>query len=779
MIGLFLMKRLLFIFCILGIVSNSFSQNNLLFKGYFSYNQINAVSQSSNNVVFAAENALFSKNLSTNEITTLNTIDGLSGEEISSIYFSSAFNKTIIGYKNGLVIVVNQNDKSIVKAPGIVQKQIPDNVKKINSFFENNGIIYASCQFGIVQFNLNNNQFGDTYFLGASTNDYQEVLQTTVFNGSIYAVTRNNGIKKGDLSNPNLNDFSQWQVFDNSSWNAIATLNNQLVASNTNNSLYKFTANISSVFNIQTNTTRDFRVVDNKLIVTNESKVAAFDNLFIPILQIDKTAITAIGPTFTCATLVDKTLYIGTLEDGAFTTNINNPTVFDNITPNSPLRNAIFSMKATAGALWTCYGGYSNDYNPYAYNSTQPNNFDNVNKYGISKLSNDLWNNKPYSSLLTATAISAINVNPNNPNEVYFSSYHAGLLKTNDGIPSILYDQTNSPLSKVEDRPDLPDYISVRINGTAFDKNGNLWMTNERTKKGIKVLKADNSWQSISVEPVVSVPRDLSYGNIVIDKNNTKWISTSFEGVIAYNENGNVFKKINATAGNLPTNNVKVVTLDLKNQLWIGTPGGLRIVQNVDSFLSPGQVNATNIVIEEQGIGQELFFGLHIKKIVVDGANKKWIGTADSGIFLVSPNGQQTLQHFTKDNSPLPSNLILDVAIDPKSGEVFIATDKGMISFRGVSTTAADNLDNVYVYPNPMRPEYSDTVKISGLLDKATVKITDIEGSLVYEATSEGGTIEWDTTAFGQYKVASGVYMVFTSSKDGGETKVNKLMIVR
>ena len=122
---------------------------------------------------------------------------------------------------------------------------------------------------------------------------------------------------------------------------------------------------------------------------------------------------------------------------------------------------------------------------------------------------------------------------------------------------------------------------------------------------------------------------------------------------------------------------------------------------------------------------------------------------------------------------------IFDIDIDPKTGEVFIATDKGMVSFKGVSTKGSENLDNVYVYPNPVRPDDTDTVKVSGLLDKSTVKITDIEGSLVYEATSEGGTIEWDTTAFGKYKVASGVYMVFVSSKDGDETKVNKLMIIR
>ena len=102
-----------------------------------------------------------------------------------------------------------------------------------------------------------------------------------------------------------------------------------------------------------------------------------------------------------------------------------------------------------------------------------------------------------------------------------------------------------------------------------------------------------------------------------------------------------------------------------------------------------------------------------------------------------------------------------------------------MISFKGVATGASDSLNNVYVYPNPVRPEFSGTVKIAGLLDRANIKITDIEGNLVHEAISEGGTIEWDTTAFGKYKVASGVYMIFISAEDGVETKVKKVMIIR
>jgi len=127
----------------------------------------------------------------------------------------------------------------------------------------------------------------------------------------------------------------------------------------------------------------------------------------------------------------------------------------------------------------------------------------------------------------------------------------------------------------------------------------------------------------------------------------------------------------------------------------------------------------------------------------------------------------------------LPSNAINEIKINSTTGEVFIATNKGLISFGGIATEANEDLSNVYVYPNPVRPTYSGTVKVAGLLDKANIKITDIEGNLVYETTSEGGTIEWDTTAFGKYKVSSGVYMIFISAQDGGETKVKKVMIIR
>ncbi|WP_431243303.1 T9SS type A sorting domain-containing protein [Flavobacterium sp. P21] len=352
-------------------------------------------------------------------------------------------------------------------------------------------------------------------------------------------------------------------------------------------------------------------------------------------------------------------------------------------------------------------------------------------------------------------------------------------MRIEDNIPNFLYNEKNSGLESIT--TEGPNYIDVRINATAFDKTGNLWVTNSRIKNGLKVLKTNGQWGSYAMTSILDDAQASSYGAILVDRNNVKWIATNRDGVVGFNETNNTFKKMTfgADAGNLPIADVRSLAIDTKNQLWIGTTKGLRVLSNVGNFQNDSQLKANPIIIMEDNLAQELLYEQFITTIAVDGANNKWIGTSDSGVFMVSPNGQETKYHFTNSNSPLPSNAINDIKINSTTGEVFIATNKGMISFGGIATEANEDLNNVYVYPNPVRPTYSGTVKVAGLLDKANIKITDIEGNLVYEATSEGGTIEWDTTAFGKYKVSSGVYMIFISAQDGSETKVKKVMVIR
>ncbi|HQZ23684.1 MAG TPA: T9SS type A sorting domain-containing protein [Flavobacterium sp.] len=741
-----------------------FAQNTMLWQGYFSYNDIRDVSQSATTIFAASENALFSKNSSTNQIKTTNTIDGLSGQTIVSLYYSPTSNKTLVGYENGLMTVINEADGSMLNVVDIINKQLPANIKKINHFMEYNGIVYVSCDFGIVQFNLATMLFGDTYFIGNNGAEIS-VSQTAVFDGFIYASTID-GIRKADIANKNLIDFNQWTQIATGSWSSIETFDTELIAINATGNIHKYNSGSNSFTSYLQlpQAAVDMRTSENYLLITTLNSVYIYNKQMILVRQINSSQIIETTVSFTCATTIEDKIYIGTKENGIYTTTISVSSAFENTMPSGPSRNNIFALQTTATSLWAVYGDYDLFYNPYPKDS-----------YGISKFSEKGWLNIPYQQVLGAKSLIRVGINPSNENEVYIGSYDAGMLKIENDIPSVLYNPTNSAIEAIANTND------VWINGLVFDKSGNLWMNNSQVDNAIKVLKTDGTWQSFSTQSIIGNPKNTTYGRMSIDKNGTKWTGTINNGLVGFNEKGNVFKKITvgADTGNLPNEDVRVAAVDNNNQLWIGTSKGLRVLSNVTSFLTEDKLTTKPIIILEDNLAQELMYEQFITDIVVDGANNKWIGTTDSGVFLVSPNGQETKYHFTITNSPLPSNSINDIEINNITGEVFIATTKGMISFKGTATSANEDLNNVYVYPNPVRPDFEGTVKIAGLLNKATVKITDIEGNLVYETTSEGGTIEWDTTAFGKHKVASGVYMIFVSASDGIETKVKKVMIIR
>ena len=755
------------------IIPISFGQKNQPWKGYFSYNDIKDISQSPTKFFAASENALFSQDLNSNELKTTNTVDGLSGQSISCIYYSPTFNKTLIGYENGLLIVLNEADGKIKKVVDIINKQLPPNLKKINHFTEHEGIAYLSCDFGIVQFNLSTLLFGDTYFIGNNGGEIR-VNQTAVFNGFIYASCDFNGIRKANLTSENLINFSEWIEINSGSWNGIAQVGTEIVAMNANGNLNRYNGTNFQPFIQFPQPSIDLRSNENQLAITFTNKISFYNAQLASVFNITDSQLQQnILPRFTCATIIGTKAYIGTSENGVITTQITGTTNFEYLLPDGPLRNSAFAINASTENLWVVFGGYDSDYNPYAYDD-----FGGPALYGISKLGDKKWLNIPPSEVLGAKALSHIAIDPNNKSEVYISSNFSGLLKLENDIPTTLFTPANTSPNGLDNIEIANNPNDIRVNNLAFDKTGNLWLTNDLVTKALKVFNTNGQWQSVSFESIL--PELTSYGGIEIDKNNTKWVA-SRKGVIGYNENGGIFKVITegADQGNLPSPDVRTIAIDNRNQLWIGTNKGLRILSSIDRYNSEGQLTANPIIILEDEVAQELLFQQFITSIAVDGANNKWIGTANSGVFQFSSDGQQTLQRFTIDNSPLPSNTINDIDINPITGEVFFATPQGIVVYKGISTDGSENLKNVIVYPNPVRPGYSGTVKITGLLDKANIKITDISGNLVHEVISEGVTIEWDTTAFGKYKVASGVYMIFISADDGVETTVKKVMIVR
>lgn len=777
----FAMKKHLLIF--LFLVQCVGAQTNRLWQGYFSFNQLGALTQRGTTVYAASENALFFQKPD-GFLETITSVNGLKAENITAIHYSEAFQVLLVGNSNGLLLVIQADGTVAFKNGILTEVPVPAGQKRINHFSEFDGKVYLSTDYGISVFNLNQQEFSDTYYIGDG-GAQTRVIQTTVYNNSIYAVMGNFRIKKAAVTNPFLIDFSQWVLHDSGFWYGAQAFQNQSVFFNADGNVYRWNGTSYTLLFSVGQPPIDFRTTADYIVLTTAQKVMVANAAGVVLVNYTTSNYTPQPVTFNAATVADETVYIATNEVGLLQFPISAPSNVTILKPDGPDLNQPFRLKKTEDKLFVTYGRFSFTYDPYNPNPPfQPYLFP-INYFDKEQG----WSKIPTTDVLNARSLTSLVVNPSNANEIFVSSYFSGILKLEDLVPTTLFNQTNTGANGLESlqlTPPDPSYVDIRINGLAYDSRGDLWLTNAYVDKGLKVFRKTGQWQSYDLTNIFTEPFFERYGQIAIDKNNTKWIPTyRANGLVAFNENySNKFLFVKTgTEGNLPSLDVRCVAIDNRNQVWIGTARGLRTLSSADTFITAESLQSRPIIINEvingQTLAQELFFEQVVLDICVDGANRKWVSLADSGVFLVSPNGQETIYQFTKENSPLPSNTVNDIEIDGTTGEVFFATEKGLVSFKANATAPSDDLASVFVYPNPVRPEYAGTVKIAGLTDKAVIKITDIEGNLVFETTAAGGTIEWDTTAFGKYRVASGVYMIFISAQDGIETTVRKVMIIR
>ena len=366
------MKYFFQAFLFLISIQSGFCQNSKSWNSYFSYNEVKDVSESTNKVFAASENALFSKSDITNEIKTTNTIDGLPGQTISAIYHSETFNRTLLGYENGLLMVINESDGTMKTVVDIINKQINPTIKKINHIFEHEGIAYVSCDFGIVQFNLATLQFGDTYFIGDNGAEIK-VFQTVVFNGFIYAATENSGIRRANILSPNLINYNEWANIAPGYWLSVEAVGNELIAVSNGSNIHRYNGGTFQPFIQLFQLPLDVRQNENSLIVTTQSNIYVYNQQLAQILQINTNQITEVEAVFTCATVINGKVYIGTKENGLITTSLNNPFIFDFLSPDGPERNEIFAVNATTENIWAVFGGYDYGYNPHSYSGFEPN----------------------------------------------------------------------------------------------------------------------------------------------------------------------------------------------------------------------------------------------------------------------------------------------------------------------------------------------------------------------------------------------------------------------
>ena len=786
-----MLKRLVIVLFILVSFKGVSQDFSSLWEGYFSYLEIIHVTQGNDKVFAASENAIFSYDVLTNEMETITTIDGLSGETISTITYSENYDVLIIGYETGLIELVFDADNEVLSVVDILEKEtISPALKKINHFNEHDGFIYISTNFGISVYDLNQLQFGDSYFIGNGGSQIA-VNQTAIYNGFIYAAcASSSGIRKASLSNPNLIDYQQWSLIAGGDFSGVQSLGDKLYALRFGQLFDVIDDNFNIVFTYPI-APRELRSTGTNLVVTLKEEVFVYDENFVEIQS--ATTNENFDTDFISATFYQNDLYAGTLNSGILKSISSMPSDYDIIVPEGPTSNKAFKLQASDGQLWVTYGQYTLFLNAFPLRAR-----------GISVFRDERWNNIPYDSLLGARNLVDIAINPFNPEQVFISSFHQGILEMNNEQATILYDQDNSGLESLV----AGSSVSIRQSASKFDRNGIMWTLTSKVDRALKSFDpATNQWQGFSFSDVI--PDALNGENGFIDlelgTGGLKWISSLDNGLIGYNTDTGEINNVVSEEQNMPSKDVRAIAIDSRNQLWIGTIKGLRVLFNTSNFVNNPNPSVNEIVILDDGIPTELLASQFITDIKVDGSDNKWVGTLDSGIFYFSPDGQQTIFQFTTDNSPLPSNAITDISIDPQTGKVFIATDRGLVSFFSGGTKPNDSLEEAYVYPNPIRPEYNilgfndlnditKGIKVSGLTENVNVKITDIEGNLVAEAQSrvnqrsssanynfaiDGGTGVWNGKNLRGNVVASGVYLLLISDLDSFETKVLKVLIVR
>ena len=457
---------------------------------------------------------------------------------------------------------------------------------------------------------------------------------------------------------------------------------------------------------------------------------------------------------------------------------------FEEIHPDGPISNTLFSISVLNNNLWVVYGGYNDAYGPLN------------KKVGYSHYNGEGWINAKYDSNFPAKNLVHATIDPFHENRVYLSSWGAGNNSLNSPTGGILVVENDEPFiflnhlnSGLEDLAPTSNYTSIRINGSAFDNQGNLWVANAWVENKLKKLSPSGTWSSFDLSSILT-SGGLGLNELIIDKSNSVWIGSRRNGAFVYNENGDRKRALTTepTKGSLPDPNVRTVISDKSNRIWIGTQKGMVVFYNASGLFEADIYDAEPIIILDDGIPKKLLGDQPVNTISIDGADNKWFGTDGGGALQSNPNGRETLNIFNTSNSPLPSNNILKIKVDTSNGKVYFATAKGIVAFNSNVAAFGDTLDEVYAYPNPAKRQH-ETITIDGrngehLPQGTNVKILDTAGYLVYETNVvegqelQGGKVVWDKTNLAGTKVASGVYLVLLSNKDNTETSTTKIAII-
>ncbi|MFT6746999.1 MAG: hypothetical protein ACJAZ2_001345 [Glaciecola sp.] len=746
-------------------------------REHFSYSKGVALCKAGTRIYCSTTPSLFYYDTQDNSIQKVSKIQGLSDLEIEVVKYSEKHETLIIGYSNGNIDLIANN--KIINVPDIKRSFIQAS-KSVNEILINDDFAYLSTGFGIIALDLVKKEISETFNLGAG-GTYLQVNETCIKNDTIYAGCTD-GIYYGSL-NDNLIDFQNWVKMTgipSGNYNTIVSLNDKLVCNfQLENEWQKDTIfafengswqKVSFGTNYNNENIHDLNVFGQEIFACSSGDIRVLDENFNETHRIyeynpgskpqPREAIKD-GDEYWIADRANALVH----QYGGTNTDI--------IIPSGPFFSDSWRVKYSSGHLWVTTGALAQNMK-FSWSTN-----------GIAHFFEEEWDSYFGGTIFDSLrAVHAIAIHPDDPNHVFAASYGGGVLEFKDGERVNIFNETNSTIQSIEPFP------FRAVGELIFDKNNQLWIANggltgESVSHPLKMYDLNGNWYQYNLNNVLTSTSLLS--GIMVDKNGNKWLNAFLKGVIVFNENGTLADEsddsftlltVSETGGNLPSNEVYSVAEDADGKIWIGSSAGLSVINNPENIFESAGVTAERVIIEVDGNANYLLSDAVINKIKIDGGDRKWIGTDGAGLYLMSADMQTEIFHFTTLNSPIISDVVLDIEINEKTGEVYISTDKGLVSFMGSATSGSDYDGPTYAFPNPVPPGFTGTIGIRGVVDNAEIKITDIAGHLIYETIANGTTATWDGKSLNGKKAQSGVYIVFISNSDGTETEITKILFL-
>ncbi|MGB3006503.1 MAG: two-component regulator propeller domain-containing protein [Chitinophagaceae bacterium] len=738
-----------------------------LWRDHLPYKSAVDVTAGNGKVFCATPYSLFSVNINDNVIERFSKINGLSETGISSIKYDEINEKLLIAYSNSNIDIIYRND--IYNIPDIKRDDIPGD-NQIYNIYPLGKNYFLSSGIGVIVINGEKNEVKDSWFIGAGGSKVK--VNGFTSDGSYYYAATEEGLKRAAMSVNNPADFSNWQLLSGSNGLPAGTCKNVItvqgkIIAEQNNSLFIQNGLNWTLLYSDSRTFISSNTTEGKIQLCEQSLSGAGR---VIVLNADGTVNRVIENSAAIsqpvkAIQLNNNSWIADLQTSL--SRFGESSAYEIYSLNSPQGIASGEMLVFNNTFYASAGSVNSTWE-------KQNNRD-----GMFSLKDGQWTNTnrlKYPALDTLNDFISVAVDKRDET-VWAGSFGGGLLHIKQGPVFEIFKQNHLGAA-------VNDPASYRVAGLAFDSDNNLWVSNFGAVQPLRVRKSDGTWKSFSL-PFSLFQNALS--QIVIDDNNYKWIVAPLgNGLICFDNANTIdniiddkWKKLGTGSGNgnLPVNDIRCLAKDKSGYIWVGTADGIAVIQCPELVFGIPVCDAIWPIVPNGNFAGYLFKGQEIKSIAVDGADRKWVATA-KGVFLISTTGEKVIYQFTEDNSPLLSNDVSKIAIDGKTGEVFFATQKVICSFRSTATEGGETNENVLVFPNPVPPGYSGTIAVRGLVNNAIVKITELDGRLVYQTRALGGQAVWDGRNYRGQKISSGVYLVLVSDDGRKERMATKIFFI-